>query len=299
MSWSHKLMSSLDQRSEIIGTSRGDVQLARTGTGPPVLAIHGGPGGFDQGLAWCHHLRAGGCEVIAPSRPGYLRTPLSSGRSPQSQADLYAATLDALDVDRVAVLGFSSGGPSAVHFAARHHDRTTALMLDTAILLPFQPALSRVRRATYESSLAVWLSYQLVHTKPELMTRWMLGGVSAGLSAEQKEAEEHWITSDPTRLRSLRQQFASIAPKKHRHTGWVNDLANEHSLAPLPFSEVITPTLIAQGVNDAVIPLEHATTAADRIAGAELVLVAQGHHILSLSRNYGPVASRQLELVHG
>ena len=50
-----------------------------------------------------------------------------------------AAMLDTLSIERAAILGFSSGGPSAVHFAARHPGRITALLLDTAILLPFDP----------------------------------------------------------------------------------------------------------------------------------------------------------------
>ena len=39
--------------------------------------------------------------------------------------------------------------------------------------------------------------------------------------------------------------------------------------------------------------------AAEEITGAELSVLPGGHHMLSLSRNYGPVAQRQLELAHG
>ena len=39
--------------------------------------------------------------------------------------------------------------------------------------------------------------------------------------------------------------------------------------------------------------------AADQIAGAELMFVEEGHHALSLSRNYEPVARRELELAFG
>ncbi len=292
-------MASLDKRANVLGTARGGVQLARVGRGSPVLTIHGGPGGFDQGLAWCRHLRDGGCELLALSRPGYLRTPLESGRSPENQADLYAAVLDTLDIERVTILGFSTGGPSAVHFAARHPDRVTALFLDTAILLPFEPPIGVLRRATFESGFFVWLSYQLVTRRPELMARFMIDGVSNGLTREQKKAAVSWITSDPARLQSMQEQFVSTVPRQHRKNGWTNDQANERRLAPLPFEAVAAPTLIAHGTNDAIVPIEHATNAADGIADAELILVEEGHHILSLSRHYGSVARRQLELVHG
>ena len=298
MSWSDKLMASLDERAIALQTERGDVQLAREGQGPPVLAAHGGPGGFDQGLAYCRHLLDGGCELLAPSRPGYLRTPLQSGRSPESQADLYAAILDTVHIERAAILGVSSGAPSAVYFAARHPERTTALFLDSAILLPFEPPIGALRRATIESSFVVWLSCQMASRKPELIAPFAVNGMSRGLSKPKRTAAASWITSDQARLQSMQEQFASIAPQKYRKPGWSNDQANERNLAPLPFTDVAAPTLIAHGANDAIVPPEHATNAADTIEGAELILVEDGHHLLSAAPNYGPVAERQLELAH-
>ncbi len=290
-------MAGLDERAMVVQTARGDVQLAREGEGPPVLAVHGGPGGFDQGLAWCRHLRNAGCQVLAPSRPGYLRTPLQSGRTPQDQADLYAAMLDALDIERAAVLAFSSGGPSAVHFAARHPDRTTALFLDSAILLPFEAPISALQRAAIQSGVVVWFSCEMARRWPQMTTRRVVDGVSIGMNQEQSEAAVAWIRSDPARLQSLTEQLFSIAPAEHRKPGWTNDQANELNLAPLPFADISASTLIALGTNDAFIPLEHATNAAANITGAELVLIEEGHHMLSLSRRYGPAAQRQLELL--
>jgi pimeloyl-ACP methyl ester carboxylesterase len=298
MSWADTVIAGLDERANVISTALGDVQLAREGTGAPVLVVHGGPGGFDQGLAWCRHLRDGGCEVLAVSRPGYLRTPLESGPGPADQADLCAALLDELRIERVSILGFSSGGPSAVQFAARHPDRTTALLLDSAVLLPFEPPIGRLRQATFESSPVVWLTYRFAGRKPGLMTSFMISGVSRELDKEQKRAAVDWITSHPARLRSVQEQWRSIAPRKYRQAGWANDKANEADLAPLPFADVTAPTLIAHGVRDAIMPIEHATNAARQIAGAELIMVEEGHHLLSMSRHYGPVAELQFELTH-
>ena len=296
MSWSDKLMTSLDKRATVLHTSRGDVQLGREGEGPPVLAIHGGPGGYDQGLACWRHLWEGGCELLAPSRPGYLRTPVGSGRSPESQADLYAAILDALHIERAAILGVSSGGPSAVYFAARYPDRTIALSLDAALLLPIETPMNPLKRATIESSPFVWLSYQVAGRWPALATSFAVDGMSEGLTKEQKKAAADWINSDPSRLQGFQEQFTSIAPRKYRQPGWTNDKNNENvGLEQLPFADITAPTLIAHGTADAVVPLKHATNAATRIPGGELILVEEGYHLLSYSRNYGPVA---LSLIH-
>jgi pimeloyl-ACP methyl ester carboxylesterase len=264
-----------------------------------VLVAHGGPGGFDQGLAFYRHLRDGGCELLAPSRPGYLRTPLDSGRRPQDQADLYAATLDALDIERAAMVGHSSGGPSAVHFAARHPERTTALFLDAAILKRFTTRFGVLERVTLESGLVVRLSYELACRWPARMTPYAVSGMSTGMTRAQQRAAVDWITADRSRLLRMQQVLTSVAPLEHRKPGWDNDQANEADLAPLPFADITAPTIVAHGTSDRNIPVEHATDAANAIDGAELMLVEEGHHALSLNRAYRPVAQRQLELAHG
>jgi hypothetical protein len=40
-----------DARPQMVWTALGEVQVAVTGEGPVLLAIHGQPGGYDQALA--------------------------------------------------------------------------------------------------------------------------------------------------------------------------------------------------------------------------------------------------------
>ena len=294
--WSENLMALLDGRATMLQTERGPVQVAREGNGPKVMAIHGSPGGFDQGLVWARHLRDGGCELIAPSRPGYLRTPLDSGRSPAQQADLYAAMLDALHINKVTVLGISSGGPSAVHFAARHPSRTDALLLDAAVLLPIAPAMNALERMVFESGIGTWLSCQIAKKRPKLTAVLVVDSLSAGLSKDRKRDAVDWITSNPARLHNVADLPTSLAPRRFRKPGQRNDESNETNLAPLPFEDVTAPTLIAQGTNDAFPLIDHATHAAERMHTAELMLVDGGHHGLPWCRHIGPVTQRQLEL---
>ena len=296
--WSDKLLASLDQRAAVLSTESGLVQVAKEGVGPQVLSIHGSPGGFDQGLAWAQHLQDGGCEVIAPSRPGYLRTPLDSGRSPAQQADLYASMLDVLLVEKVTVLGISSGGPSAVHFAARHPERTRALLLDAAVLLPITPENNWMERKVFESSVGPWVSCQIANRWPKLAASLLVEALSGGLTKDRRLAAIDWITSDPARLRSAAGLSTSLAPRKFRETGHKNDEANEINLAALPLSRIKAPTLITQGTNDAFPLLDHAISAVDRIDGAELILVEDGHHGLPWCSGFTEVAQRQISLAH-
>ena len=294
--WADSLMSSLDERASMVETELGPIQVAREGTGPSVLSIHGSPGGFDQGLIWAQHLRNGGCQLVAPSRPGYLRTPLDSGRKPSEQADLYASMLDALHIDKVTILGISSGGPSAVHFAARHPNKTKALLLDAAVLLPISPASSAIERAVFESSVGVWLSCQVAKRWPRLTAASVVDVLSAGLNKDRKRNAVEWITSSPTRLDCVVELPTSLAPRRFREPGQRNDESNEINLDPLPFTKVTVPTLVAQGNNDAFPLINHATSAACKISDAELMLVEEGHHGLPWCRHIDAVARRQLEL---
>src|SRR3954463_5057228 len=97
---------------EIVETARGPVEYASLGAGPPVLVVHGSPGGWDQGAAMAGFLVDAGFRAVVPARPGSLGTPLE-GREPiDAQADLHAALLDLLGIERAGVICWSGGGPS-------------------------------------------------------------------------------------------------------------------------------------------------------------------------------------------
>ena len=91
--------------------------------------IHGAGGGFDQGLEFAQPLVEKGFRVIAPSRFGYLRTPLPKDASPMAQADAHAGLLDSLHVKNVAVIAASAGAPSAMQLCLRHPKLCTSLVL--------------------------------------------------------------------------------------------------------------------------------------------------------------------------
>src|SRR5687767_627021 len=76
--------------SEMIATACGPIEAAIIGNGPPLLLVHGAGGGFDQSLFFARTLSERGIRIIAPSRFGYLRTPLPADASPAAQADAHA-----------------------------------------------------------------------------------------------------------------------------------------------------------------------------------------------------------------
>jgi pimeloyl-ACP methyl ester carboxylesterase len=94
-------------------------------TGTPVVYLHGTP---DSRLA--RHPDDGvaaqlGVRLIAVDRPGFGASPLEVG----PLAEAVAALADDLGLDRVALLGWSSGGLAALQVAAALGERVTQVVL--------------------------------------------------------------------------------------------------------------------------------------------------------------------------
>src|SRR5262245_22992801 len=151
VSWRWRLLAQVLRGSEIAETAQGPVEFARVGTGPVILQLHGGATGYDQTLTLSWDVHEAGFTVLTPSRPGYLRTPLTIGATPEQAADVMASLLAALRIDKVCVIGTSGGGPTALQFALRHPQRVWALVLQSAVSQQFVEP----RRSTH--SLIGWV----------------------------------------------------------------------------------------------------------------------------------------------
>jgi pimeloyl-ACP methyl ester carboxylesterase len=273
-----------------VATARGPVELARYGAEAPiVVGIHGAPGGHDQIPALFPDFPGAGLGLLCWSRPGYLGTPLDRSRTFEEQADLLAALLDAVGIDRVAIFAFSGGGPVGVHFAARHPRRTWALLLESA------PSGARPwpRPWLVHSSLGNRLLNMAADRWPgEVFAR--LLQAESGLDAERTRDRLRCALRDPARTKVLRGLLLSASPPEARAPGLVNDAALLERLAPLPLAAVAAPTLVVHGALDAHVPPEHAERSARLIPGAELLRVADGLHVLSLADNAAEIAARRI-----
>jgi pimeloyl-ACP methyl ester carboxylesterase len=168
----------VSDQSQTIATPFGEIEYALRGQGEPVLAIHGAAGGFDQGLDMVGALSRDGYRLIAPSRFGYLRSALPADPTNAMQADAYAALLDRLGIQDVAIVAISAGAWSALQFAIRHPDRCRALvLLVPADYLPAGTSIhgGSVVRAIFNSDVIAWAASKLMALLPGEMSRMMLG----------------------------------------------------------------------------------------------------------------------------
>ena len=185
-SWRSDKLSALDSASEIAETDQGKVEYLIRGEGPTVLVFHGAPGGYDQGMLLGSIFAEEEFAVVAPSRPGYLRTPLATGQSPEQQADAMAALMQTMGIPGVAVLASSYGAPAAVQFVLRHPEKVWALVLLSPVMTKFDAKLpwtepGRLVFDKFGEDFGAWLAVEAVERDPQTILKRILEAENGGL----------------------------------------------------------------------------------------------------------------------
>ena len=260
-----------------IDTARGTVEYADTGTGAPVLYVHGSPGGADQSVLMSAFLVAAGFRVIAPSRPGYCGTALTDDNAaPAAQAELHTALLDALGLDRVALACWSGGGPSSYLLASTQPDRVSALAAIAAVSHAF--TFDGTAESLFMAGKAGrWMIKQLVHHAPKSVVQ-SLAKEEGDLDKHQlKELVQHiWDDEDK---RAFALDLSELVTGPERHAGLKNDQAQFPEIGDLGLGAIAAPVLLVHGDADGDVPHEQSDHAAGALANAELVTVAGGTHV--------------------
>ncbi len=257
--WQLAQAAHLKAGSKLISTASGVVEYSQSGSGPVVLISHGSPGGYDMGLAFADLLDSSQFTYLAPSRPGYLRTPLATGQSPEEQADMYAALLDTLNVKQAVIIGISGGGPSAIQFALRHPEHCTSLVMISGV-------------AQHYSEQEIWQALPLFQ---RLI----------------KQTIHKLSSSDPvlytilslTKLRSKNSALAALVRTATLYTqrkrGYNNDMAQFIKITRYPLHNITVPTFIVHGISDDEVFFADAELLASQIPQAKLLALPDAKHM--------------------
>ncbi len=257
--------------SEFLQVEGLEIHVQQAGSaGTPLVLLHGfGASTF----SWREVLAplAQSRRVIAFDRPGFGLSqrplpPYPGDTNPyrqSAQAELTAALLDALGIDRAVLVGNSAGGTIALLTALEHPERVAALVLVDAAVYTGGGApnwlrpllhLPQVRRLgpLFVRSIERWgrdLLDQAWHD-PSKITPEVLAGYSIPLRAE------NWD-------RAL----------------WELTLASEDLDLASRLDEITVPVLVVTGDDDRIVPTAESVRLASEIHGARLVIIPACGHV--------------------
>ena len=229
------------------------LRVGTVGTGPPLLLLNGIGANLDMWQALVRRLH--GRHVIAFDFPGAGGSPdLPGPRRMPALARMVVELLDALDLDRVDVLGYSWGGALAQELAHRAPERVRSLVLCATI-----PGLGgRPPPPWVLGAMATPLRY---YSKTYLR---LVAPVIYGVRIQHDQGHLAARRQRPPTVRGYAHQLYAI-------TGW-------SSRAWL--SSLRLPVLVLSGRGDQLATARNGVILARQIRGAVLQVVPGGHLFL-------------------
>ncbi len=243
----------------------GTLSYETAGEGPPVVLIH--PGLWDR-RTWDDQFGVFANEhlVVRYDVRGYGRSSRPEPGRPYSHVRDLAAVMDAVGMDRAALVGCSMGGASAIDFALVHPERTTALVLASPGITggleatPEEEAWWEEREAPIE---AATLAGKLERAQELRLTIW------APLGTDDDAGR---------RIRDI--AFDNI----HEFT---MDESGAERLDPPAIErlgEIAAPTLVIHAARDVPDQARLTDLLASRIPGARKVVIEDADHVVNMRK---------------
>ena len=237
------------------------LRVARLGSGPPLVLLHGYPENLQ---IWCELAPrlAGRFTIIAPDWPGQgYSDACPGGASPSHMADRLCQLLDWWDLERVTLLGADMGGQPALAFAARFPERTQRLVVMNSLVFGDE-------RTSWEIRVLRKFGWNrfILRNLPRVVFR---------------RAEQTFLPRGVRLPASLRQDFWT-AFRRDEVRAFISKMCAgyEGTLPELPtlYSQVACPTLIMWGARDRHFPPRHAERLHSLIANSQLRILPDGEH---------------------
>lgn len=249
---------------KMIETACGPIQYTEFGEGAPMLIVHGAGGGFDQGEYFAKVI-GGDYRWIAPSRFGFLGTPVPDDANSSLQADEYACLLDSLGIDRVGVVGVSMGGPSSLLFAQKYPQRIKSLAMISAAshAIPPRPAYLATIFNIFTKDFIYWSMVKLI---PE----GLLGALGVPTEFQKQLSSEE--------VAQLHRFLKSMLPMSARQDGQnLEQKMSEYDSEQI--RNIQAPTIVLHAPDDTLIAYEQGEFTAKNIPGAQLIPMEKGGHL--------------------
>jgi non-heme chloroperoxidase len=244
------------------------LHTVRAGSGPPVLLVHGLTASSEDWGPVAERLVDQGLEVVAVDQRGHGRSTLGRAPfSPRQLGDDLAQVIEALDLDRLVVVGHSMGGMAALSLAVGH----PGLLADRVVGLVLVSTTARI--AGLRNRLSIPIAAQLPATVPAALNDSTLVLGAVALSA---------VGPHPS-LNLLRQSVSSYTrcPEATRQKATAGlagfDVSGQ-------ISAISVPTLVLSGRHDLLVPFHDSEQIAASIPGAVLVPIEGAGHLVPWER---------------
>jgi pimeloyl-ACP methyl ester carboxylesterase len=237
------------------------LRLARLGSGPPLVLLHGYPENLQ---IWCELAPrlARRFEVIAFDWPGLgCSDAWPGGATPAHQADRLRLLLDAWRIERATVVGADMGGQPALAFAAAHPERIQRLVVMNSLVMGDETTSWEIRLLRRFAWNRV-----ILRRLPRAVFR---------------RAERTFLPRAVPLAEELRRDFWEAFRRPQVRAFIIKMCAGYQATLPrLPelYRQIACPTLLLWGGRDKHFPPVQAERLAATLRDAELRVLPDGHH---------------------
>jgi len=237
-----------------------------TGSGTPVVLVHGSGPGVSAYANWrltlpalAPHVRA-----LAPDMVGFGFTdrPADVVYGMETWTRHLLAFLDALEVERVSIVGNSFGGALALRLAAEHPERVDRLVLMGSAGLSWPVT---------EGLAAVWGYEPSVANMRRLLD---LFAFDRSLVTDELAEVRFRASIEP----GVQEAFAAMFPAPHQR--WLDSMATAEDR----IAAIGAETLVVHGRHDRVVPLDSSQRLAALMPNADLVVFSRCGHWTQIER---------------
>jgi pimeloyl-ACP methyl ester carboxylesterase len=245
------------------------LQVSVSGTGPPVVLIHGASGTMRDMSFRLTPVLEDRYTVIAVDRPGLGYSPANNpdGDSLAEQTDLMADVMTKLGYERYYLLGQSFGGSVALRWALDRPDAVAGLVLVAAPSNPWKGGLGTLYKLNINPVLGPVMRLLISSVLPRRVARSSLAEIYApqeitpgyieftGLGLSLRRGQQK---ANALQVAALKPQIREMAPR---------------------YGEIKVPVQAIHGTADTIVPYTvHTAILADQIEDIEVtVLDGEGH----------------------